>query len=163
MELFARTSRAIEETERFVTRNSYVLRGKTPVPCTSLEELVLFEKEDGHRVALTRLGDKVQVSTVFLGIDHNYFGIGPPILFETMVFYKRDVPRIRKSPFTNRAEVDDVGIGNPQIRYATWDEAEAGHRRVVALVEKNMEHMTAAAAIAMDDEEEHDDEDALLH
>ena len=50
------------------------------------------------------------VSTVFLGLDHNWNG-GPPILFETMVF------------------------GGPhneyQERYATWDQAEKDHDRVV--------------------------------
>lgn len=42
-----------------------------------------FEKAD-RRVAQTDLGDK-RVSTVFLGIDHS-MGVGPPLLFETMVF-----------------------------------------------------------------------------
>ena len=58
----------------------------------------------------TLLPNKVMVSTVFLGIDHNLNG-GPPILFETMVF------------------------GGPhneyQERYATWDQAEKDHDRVV--------------------------------
>lgn len=26
------------------------------------------------------------VSTIFLGLDHNYLGSGPPVLFETMIF-----------------------------------------------------------------------------
>jgi hypothetical protein len=26
------------------------------------------------------------VSTVFLGLDHDFYGAGPPLLFETMVF-----------------------------------------------------------------------------
>jgi len=42
-----------------------------------------FEKGD-KRVGETMIGD-VRVSTVFLGLDHN-FGDGPPLLFETMVF-----------------------------------------------------------------------------
>lgn len=36
-------------------------------------------------IARTELPNDVMVSTVFLGIDHN-FGGGPPILFETMIF-----------------------------------------------------------------------------
>lgn len=32
-------------------------------------------------------GFSATVSTVFLGTDHNFFDKGPPLLFETMVFY----------------------------------------------------------------------------
>ena len=46
------------------------------------------------------------VSTVFLGLDHAFDG-GTPLLFETMIF---------------GGEHDEY-----QERYATWDEAEAGH------------------------------------
>lgn len=54
------------------------------------------------------------VSTVFLGIDHNFGndGEGIPILFETMM--------------TRRGEWCDY-----QDRYATWDEAVEGHDRIV--------------------------------
>jgi hypothetical protein len=54
--------------------------------------------------------DGVCVSTVFLGMDHG-FDDGPPTLFETMVF---------------RGPLDEH-----QWRYATWDEAVAGHERIV--------------------------------
>lgn len=37
------------------------------------------------RVALDTLPGGIVVSTVWLGIDHNYFG-GAPLIFETMVF-----------------------------------------------------------------------------
>lgn len=40
--------------------------------------------ESNRRVARTKLGPSL-ISTVFLGVDHN-FGKGPPILWETMVF-----------------------------------------------------------------------------
>lgn len=49
----------------------------------------------------------VRVSTVFLGIDHNWFG-GPPLLFESMVF--------------------GGPLDQEMRRYSTWDEAVAGHR-----------------------------------
>lgn len=39
-----------------------------------------------RRVALAELPGGVRVSTVFLGIDHNFSGGGPPLLYETMVF-----------------------------------------------------------------------------
>lgn len=58
------------------------------------------------------IGD-VEVSTVFLGIDHS-FGSGPPLLFETMVF---------------GGELDQE-----QERYSTEAEAAAGHRAMVERV-----------------------------
>jgi hypothetical protein len=48
-----------------------------------------FSDDSKRRVAFTdigRNGNAVEVSTVFLGIDHNFWDEGPPILFETMVF-----------------------------------------------------------------------------
>lgn len=69
-----------------------------------------FEKADRH-VDKTVI-DKITVSTVFLGIDHN-FGEGQPILFETMIF---GGPR---DQYTDR--------------YCTWDEAKVGHAIAVKL------------------------------
>lgn len=56
------------------------------------------------------------VSTVFLGLDHRYFGGGPPMVFETMVFVN--------------GEFEDC------VRYASWDDAEAGHKAMCARVFK---------------------------
>lgn len=57
---------------------------------------------------------EVLVSTVFLGINHNFLGEGRPILFETMVF---------------GGEHDQE-----QERYCTEQEALAGHERWCAVV-----------------------------
>lgn len=54
------------------------------------------------------------VSTVFLVIDHNYEFIGPPLLWETMIF--RD------------------GDGQEQWRSATREEALAIHAEACCLV-----------------------------
>lgn len=62
--------------------------------------------------------DGVLVITVFLGLDHNFFEQGPPILFETMIF---DNPQ--KSFAESYCE-----------RYSSWTEAEAGHAIAVAMV-----------------------------
>lgn len=53
----------------------------------------------------------LRVSTVFLGTDYNFWGSGPPLLFETMVF---------------GGEFDGW-----QWRYLTTAAARAGHRVVV--------------------------------
>ena len=41
--------------------------------------------EDGKVVARSHAGP-VFVSTVFLGINHQHYGDGPPLVFETMLF-----------------------------------------------------------------------------
>jgi len=88
----------------------YVLDGHTPVPEPDMETFAIWHGTEDRRVALTVLGPGVEVSTVFLGIDHQ-FGDGPPLLFETMLF----------SDYEEK-----------EWRYSTWDEAAAGHERVVA-------------------------------
>lgn len=67
--------------------------------------------KDERIVARTDLRVGGYVSTVFLGLDHSFFGDGPRQLFETLVF---DGPH------------DGAGC-----RYATWAQAEAGHQALV--------------------------------
>jgi hypothetical protein len=98
-------------------RYRYILEGHTPVRCD--DDIVSWAKWFTNRFEeLCRVGktnfEGGYVSTVFLGVDHHYFGEGPPILFETMVF---------------GGELD-----HEQERYCTWEEAEAGHALMVARV-----------------------------
>jgi hypothetical protein len=64
-------------------------------------------------VEQTQVSEGVKVSTVFLGMDHSFCGIGPPVLWETMIF------------------------GGPhdqdQRRYTSREDAIAGHAEMVAL------------------------------
>ena len=58
-----------------------------PIPASSEQWCDWFEKgfmQDNRRVSREKVGG-YEVSTVFLGIDHNY-GAGPPVLWETMIF-----------------------------------------------------------------------------
>jgi hypothetical protein len=71
---------------------------------------VQWFENDKRRVAWDEI-DGVKVSTVFLGLDHNFGANSVPILFETMVF---------GGPMDGEAD-----------RYATWDEAVAGHQAMV--------------------------------
>lgn len=73
-----------------------------------------FETAD-LMVARTQIGDAV-VSTVFLGIDHNYGG-GVPVLYETVAF---------------GGALDQDGE-----RYCTRAEAEAGHKALVERVRQS--------------------------
>jgi hypothetical protein len=62
-------------------------------PAATMTEWALwFEAESKkphgglRHVDLTDLPGGVRVSTVFLGLDHNLFDDGPPLIFETMIF-----------------------------------------------------------------------------
>jgi hypothetical protein len=72
-----------------------------------------FQDTDARRVARDDISADVYVSTVFLGLDHQ-FGSGPPLLFETMVF--------------------GGTLDQEQERYLTWAEAEQGHKEMVERV-----------------------------
>ncbi len=94
----------------------YVLDGKTAVPATQMDWARAFGSRLGRSVAKTKLEDAT-VSTVFLGLNHQY-GDGPPLIFETMVF---------GGPFDQW-----------QDRCSTWDEAEAMHEKTVAFCKEGV-------------------------
>lgn len=92
-------------------RNRYwILNGRTPVQEDLLVWAAWFENDDNRRVAETCLGN-VLISTVFLGIDHRFFGNGPPLLFETLVF--------------------GGPLNDEQTRCSTWEQAETAHALIV--------------------------------
>ena len=70
--------------------DTYILDGTTPVPASLLTWAQWYETAERH-VADTWVTPTVRVSTVFLGLDHQ-FGEGPPLLFETMAFEDRTGP-----------------------------------------------------------------------
>jgi hypothetical protein len=104
-------------------RFHYILEGhEVRAVEDALEWARWFETAD-RRVAFTDLG-YCTVSTVFLGIDHRFLGRERlPIVFETMVFAN-----------PNAGERFPEEMDNMMERYSTWDEAEAGHEAMVALV-----------------------------
>lgn len=89
---------------------NYILDGQEPVAEPDVIKWAKWFGGADRQVALD-IVDGRRVSTVFLGIDHNFRSSGPPVLFETMIF----------GP-------DEGGCW----RYATWAEAAAGHAAVVA-------------------------------
>lgn len=100
----------------------YILDADNNPFIPTYEELLrLFEQgiDDFSGVAKTYIGD-VFVSTLFLSVDPTCPHKGPPILFETMIFY--------------HDEREDY-----QERYCTWDEAVKGHERACELVRKGDE------------------------
>ncbi len=114
----------------FKRHEYWILKGRTPVPVSMLTWARWFNDSAQRIVAQTEVrrpdADPVLVSTVFLGLDHNYYPSGPPILFETMVF------------------------GGPldgyQYRYATFEEALQGHQ--LCTDETTLEGKVAAWEVA---------------
>jgi hypothetical protein len=69
-----------------VTRTHYILdESGDPVPCDLFTWADWFESYPQARVIAKHQVGKCEVSTVFLGFDHSFFG-GLPILWETMIF-----------------------------------------------------------------------------
>ena len=101
----------------------WVLEGHKPVP-TDDSRLFgeMYQTKKGRVVATTDLGDYF-VSTVFLGIDHNWGSAGDPVLFETMVF----------------SHGGATHLDGWTLRYCTWDEAAAGHEAVVYKITNQLE------------------------
>jgi hypothetical protein len=92
---------------------TYILKDHVPVPIDNLMEWDRWRKSNIEQflVAKTSVSPEVDVSTIFLSLDHDLSGKGPPVLFETMIF---------------GGEHD-----RECWRYSTWEQAEAGHKRVV--------------------------------
>jgi hypothetical protein len=95
-----------------MTREYVLDKNGEPVLCKDLMSWAKF-MSSVDRYSIQDLKDGVGVSTVFLGLDHNFKGYGPPILYETMIFGGR--------------------FDQKQWRYATRAEAMEGHANAVAL------------------------------
>lgn len=102
--------------------DKFILEGHTTVRCDDLLAWAVWFETADRRVALTE-HELFRVSTVFLGLDHQ-FGRGPPLLFETMAFMKTGDPTAKD--VLNRAD-ESVECR----RYANWEDAELGHKAVV--------------------------------
>jgi hypothetical protein len=97
--------------------DNYILDGRKVVKCDNFINWAAYFGQADRNIAKTQL-DNCQVSTVFLGIDHS-FGMGSPMLFETMIF---------------GGEYNEY-----TWRYSTYAQAEIGHQHVVRSIEKGQE------------------------
>lgn len=90
---------------------------KNAIPCSievwgkQIEEM---KKNKTKHVAYEKIDDK-RISTVWLGLDHQWCDNGKPLLYETMIFNK---------------DAYDIYCE----RYSTWQEAEEGHKKAVQWV-----------------------------
>lgn len=95
----------------------YDPRGK-PISMSRWAAAFEYDRHVGESVLRIR-GRWYRVSTVWLGLDHSFFG-GPPLIFETMIF--------EGESFTTRG----------QWRYSTAEEAMRGHMRAVRWLKRNV-------------------------
>jgi len=98
--------------------NNYILdeTGNPKIEPDLLKFAKWFEKADRH-IGFTTI-KKTQISTVFLGTDHNFCGCGKPILWETMIFEGK--------------------LDGYQKRYSSKEKAIEGHKQAVEKV-KNLQ------------------------
>lgn len=93
-----------------------------PVPCGIIEANALLSNAKKRTVARTFLrirGVRVEISTVFLVIDHAFLG-GPPILWETMTF-------------SRHPEFDNL-----KMRHRSRDAASERHNALVGEIIANL-------------------------
>lgn len=87
---------------------------KAGKPLTLREWAVLFEDMEYRRIGYDEFANGAHVSTVWLGLDHNWFPGGPPLIFKSMVF--------------------DGVHDQEMIRYSTEVQAIQGHDQLCARV-----------------------------
>lgn len=101
----------------------YKLVDRVPVPVPDL--LAWAEWMERHRRECIVAQDQVGplfVSTVFLGLDHNWFD-GPPILFESGIFD----PIVFELRGRAAQGLDELEMR----RSSTWEEADADHLKLL--------------------------------
>src|SRR5262245_11987790 len=98
----------------------YILDGKhRPIKTDVLTWGRWFEDFFANRFVAEKIIGDVRISTVCIVFDHRYFGDGPPLIFETMIF---------------GGEFDQS-----QWRYSSWDDAVTGHAMAVKKVRAKVE------------------------
>ncbi len=93
---------------------NYMLEGHKPKKEPDVIKWAKWFEKTNRRVKESYIGE-ARVSTVFLGIDHQFIK-GPPLLFETMVF--------------------GGVLDEEQDRCSTWEEAEKMHDAMVKRVKE---------------------------
>ena len=108
----------MNDYETMMDRPLFYRMDGSPYPGTSHEQTLAWAKDfedranNGGFVAQETLPNGIYISTIWMGLDHNY-GAGRPLIFETMVFGAK------------------AGKDLDQDRYASLEEAKAGHAAMV--------------------------------
>lgn len=95
----------LHERQKRVESRYWILVGEEIFSASQEEWAEFFDKEERF-LWQHDIGEHSHVSTVFLGIDHQW-GSGPPLLFETLV--------------------TDGPLADEMHRYSTYEQARLGH------------------------------------
>lgn len=104
----------------------YILKGKVPVAVDDPVRWGLWMAKTDRIVKRETIRD-LRISTVFLGLDHQY-GRGPPLLFESLVFWEYEKPVTQQ---ILGIKLESEALEGTMRRYSTWEEAEVGHEDLV--------------------------------
>jgi hypothetical protein len=112
----------------------YILdaRGE-PVPCEDLFAWGEWLETNDRTVDSTLVEEdtpRLRVSTVFLGLDYDHSGKGPPVLWETMIFASEEAPAFESIDY--------------QERYTSRAAAVKGHRRAVSVAKRMLQELDAS-------------------
>lgn len=110
-----------ELNKYFTKKDKFILdENNNAIPATLMEWGMFLENEHDRKIVKQEMVNGFRVSTVFLGLDHNWNIFNEenhkPHIFETMVFK------------------GEGGTENYCDRYSTWEEAEEGHKVAVVWV-----------------------------
>ncbi len=98
----------------------YILAGKVAVPAIDMLTWAKWFENHDRKVVFTNIAKDIDVSTVFLGLNHQFAPNAPPLIFETLVF--------------------GGPLDQDMDRYTTWEQAEQGHKEMVQKVLDAIDH-----------------------
>lgn len=113
--------------------HSYILKDKIAYPCGDIATWAEWMARNDRTVAKTHY-DNIEISTVFLGLDHGVGRNGDPLLFETMVFEDQDC-----SDPVVFSQADGTSFAGYNRRYSFYADAEEGHREICAEIKERID------------------------
>jgi hypothetical protein len=117
------------------TKGKYILDADgNPQEETDLIKWATWYETADRVLAHDDLANEICVATLFLGVNFNFAPLGPPLLWETTVSDTKG-RRLEQRP----ALVRLLDEQNVSMRYATREQAMAGHARMVSLANGWME------------------------
>ena len=94
--------------------NTYIIKNEQPDPEPDIEKWGQWFSTDDRIIQQNNVNG-IFISTIFLGLDHNFLGGTKPILWETMIF--------------------NLHIDEPQWRYDSLEKALKGHQQALRMVD----------------------------
>ena len=95
----------------------YYIFENNQVEKVSFEKWAIWYQTANRKIEKTIVLSEIEVSTIFLSIDHNFYKSGKPILFETMIF--------------------GGALDGYQWRYTDLEAAKKGHLEAIKEVKKH--------------------------